>query len=214
MGQPTKYSRLMRISRRQDQPAVHSLQVFIFVAALVLLVAWGSWHGYWRGRSVVPNWESLSILNARANSPSLNHADRARAIFTLFAYHVRSGFSAADMRAVLTNTSWLKAADVSSIGDLAGWIPIDLKSDRTVFGLNLFSTEHYTNEGVWSICFSLSGPSRSSSDGLSFLRGKTTVSDNPTILEFALISPPNQLRGFPGRRIEAYPEYYDIHVYP
>jgi hypothetical protein len=193
--------------------------IIILASLLIFLVGCAGQHeaGYWSGRSVLSDRESVAALNVTANSSTLNQAERVRAIFTLFAHHVRPGFTAADMHSVLTDTSWMKITDLTRLELLAGWIPVDSGIDRTVFDLHLFSSQKDdAGNNWWCIEFSLSGPNRSVKDAVGFLNGNTTLSDNPKLEEFALIFPPPK-KGFSrspgGRRMEVYSKE-GIHVYP
>ena len=193
---------------------------FIILASLLFLVGCAKQHdqaGYWSGRSVLPNRGSVAMLNVSANSPSLIQEKRAHAIYTLFAYHVRPGFSAADMHTVLKDTSWLKTANLTRLELLAGWIPVNSGSDRTLFDLHLFYTQKDdADNNWWCIEFSLSGPNRSLADAVDFLNGNTELIANPKLEEFALMFPPPKTgfsRSPGGRRMEVYSKE-GIHVYP
>src|SRR5215218_7021741 len=178
----------------------------------------------WNDHTVLPKGESITSLNTLANNPASNRADRARAIFTLFAHHIRPGSSAADVRRVLADTNWMAAVNLYGVYALAGWIPVEIGSEDTVFCLHLFPVEMDGSWSPWVIYFRLSGkppegPGRRKEEALAFLHGDTTLRGNPKLVEFALCYPDTRdtTHGIraddPGRhRIERFSRR-GIHVY-
>ena len=183
----------------------------IIVFVVILLSVIGCVHhprygGYWTGHSALSNRGSIATLNVTANSQSSSPTDRGRAICRLFAYHLRPGCSAADVRLVLTDTRWLQATNLYVFNDLLGWLPLEMPPDTTAYSLVL--------DGGYSICFSLTGADRSAADGLAFLRGDAALAGNPKMVEFALGFPSHiPLRGAHGARYERFSEQ-GIYVFP
>lgn len=171
---------------------------------------------HWSDRTSLPRGESVTSLNARANNAAVERDERARAVFTLFAHHIRPGFSGAEVRRVLGNTAWLKDIHLYGVRELAGWSAVPLTSDGTVFTMLLFPVEMNKRWSPWGIVFRLSGKLRDE-DALAFLRGERT-GGSPEIEEFALVYPVkrNADGGLPAgekrTRIERFSRR-GIHVY-
>lgn len=150
----------------------------------------------WSGHTILPKGESVTSLNTLANTPAADRADRARAIFTLFAHHIRPGSSAADVHRVLADTNWMGEVNLDGIYALQGQVPLDMTSGDTSFCLHLFPVEKDNQWSPWVIYFRLSGRGpdgvRSKEEALAFLRGDTTLHGNPKLVEFALCFPANE----------------------
>jgi len=176
------------------------MRVYIAVALMVMLL-WtpGCAHkptdaNYWKRHSVLPKGESVAILDARANDQSKSQAERARAVFTLLARHIKVGASANKVHRIFVNTAWLQECRYDCIRILNGWMPIVWPEGTTAYELALFPLQKDSEWGQWHIYFSLSGDLKDE-DGLSFLRGEQ-LPGNPKLYEFALC--------FPDGRIERY----------
>ena len=151
----------------------------------------------WNGRSILPRGESVASLNIIANDFGRSRADRARAIFTLFAYHMQPGFSAVQVHGVLTDTNWMGDVNLYGVYALGGWVPVEMTFEDTVFCLHLFPVDADKHWSPWVIYFRLSGttpegPGRPAEEALAFLHGDTTLRGNPKLVEFALCYPGNQ----------------------
>ena len=156
----------------------------------------------WNDHTILPGGESIASLNALASNQESNRADRARAIFTLFAHHIRPGFSAGEVHRILTDTNWMSEINLYGVYALGGWVPVEMTFEDTVFCLDLFPAEMDKQWSPWAIYFRLSGttpegPGRRKEEALAFLHGDTTVQGNPKLLEFALCFPeqPETRRG-------------------
>ena len=171
-----KYHKSVRFS-------VLALSFFILFCYIVCHKA-----NIWGGHSILSNWSSLSTLNSTANNPLISRDKRANAIFTIFAYHIRPGCASAEVHSVIPETSWLKAEDISTVGDFAGWLPIEHGSN-TVYYLKLFSSDKVKTEQNWTICFSLKRSNQTSEDALAFFKGSNAKNDPPKLGEFALFFP-------------------------
>jgi len=164
----------------------------------------------WNGRTILPNDESVTALLARANNPTGNQADRARAVFTLLARHVRPGSSATDVHRVLTDTAWLQQTHLHGFRALAGWIPVEMGSDHTVFRMYLFPADADKQWSPWVIYFRMSGMLRDE-DALVFLRGERAI-ESTRLVEFALCFPHSSKPGNLVGRIERFSRE-GIHIY-
>jgi hypothetical protein len=131
--------------------------------------------------------ESVSALNVQANNASKSQGERAHAIFTLFAHHLRPGSSSADVRRVLANTNWLHDTRLIAIPDSGPGLPIRVTSEDSAFVIHLFPTEKNEGRSPWVIYFRLTYDLRKE-DALAFLRGERLKSDLK-LVEFALCSP-------------------------
>ena len=182
---------------------------------LVLCCAIGCAHAgpealSWDGRTTLDTNAAMPALNALANNPTTNRAERARAVFTLFANYIKSGQTAEDVHRVLTDTTWLESAHVDGVYMLAGWIPVEIGSGGTVFCVHLFADKKGLSD--WVIYFRISGSSDwREEDASAFLRGKSLVG-NPKLIEFALCFPHLASPGHLPGRIERFGKQ-GIHVY-
>jgi hypothetical protein len=136
----------------------------------------------------------VEVLNAVANDRAKSQAERSRAVFTLFAHHIRPGFSAKEIRRVFVDPRWLDDSILNEVVAVGGWLPVEWTADNTVFVVYLFPTEREKPWSPWVIYFSLSGrlpnrQARSQDDALGFLRGDTGLYGNPRLEEFALSFP-------------------------
>jgi hypothetical protein len=143
-------------------------------------------------------------LNDSANDPSLAREERAKAIFALFAKHIKVGCGPSDVHKVLIRTDWLKDAHADAVRMLGGWIPCDLGSGGdTVYCIWLFADKEGWSD--WVIYFRLSGnrltdkPEDDGNDAREFLKGNASLPGNPKLQEFALCPPP----GAPIQRFTA-----------
>jgi hypothetical protein len=169
------------------------MRIFFVISTVVVGVAlFGCAHDHaeklsWNYHSILARGESIATLNAKANEKVNDQAECARSVFTLFAYHIRPGSSAAEVHRVLTNASWLQDTHLYGVRALGGWSAVPLTSDGTVFTMHLFPMEKDKRWSPWGISFRLSGTLRDE-DALAFLRGEK-VAGNPKIEEFSLCYP-------------------------
>jgi hypothetical protein len=148
----------------------------------------------WDSHASLKSSATIPALNVLANNDTTDRAERARAVFTLFANYVKPGDAPAKVHGILTDARWLEHANLYGVYALDGWIPVETSFEDTVFCLHLFADEKGWSN--WVIYFRLTGsPHWQKEDALAFLRGKS-VSGSPKIVEFALC--------FPGRRIERF----------
>jgi hypothetical protein len=145
--------------------------------------------------------ESVTALNAQANNASKSQAERAHAIFTLFARHLRAGSSAAVVQHVLANTNWLGDTSLIAIPDSGPGLPIRVTSGDSAFVIHLFPTAGSEGQSPWVIYFRLTYDLRKE-DALAFLCGQRLESD-PKLVEFALCSP-HRIEHFSHEGVHAY----------
>jgi hypothetical protein len=151
-----------------------------------------------RPQTILPRDDDVAALNLQANNPANDRAERARAIFTLFAWHIPPNASAGRVHEVLTDTTWLRKTRLYEINLLSGWVPIEVNVKDTMFCLHLFPADAAKESSPWVIYFRLTGKLQQE-DALEFLRGET-VAGNPKLAEFALCSPNSKNpTGLPGR---------------
>jgi hypothetical protein len=162
-------------------------------------------------QTILPAGESAKVLNSRANNPISSQAERARAIFTLFAHHIRPGYSAVEVHQVLGNAVWLSGVHVNCIRVLAGWVPVDATAvGDTIFCMQLFPVGENEGARYWAIYFRLSGQHQDE-DGLAFLKGQN-VTGNPRLVEYALCFPHSSKPGHLLGRMENFSQQ-GIYVY-
>lgn len=150
--------------------------------------------GTYRNPNELLRKEDIAALNALANNPATAQAERARAVFALFSQHLQPGCSAAEVRRVLTDPTWLKEARLQGFRDSGGQTPIEMTAEDTVFGLHLFPTQAQPRSSPWVIYFRLSGRHDQDEVARDFLMGESGHG-NPRMLEFALC-----LNYAPGKR--------------
>lgn len=175
----------------------------LFPATLLILAACSTPSP--RPQSILPKDDDAAALNRQANNPANSQAERSRAVFTLFAWHIPPGASAAQVHKVLTDTAWLRETRLFEINWLAGWIPIELNFKDTSFVLHLFPVDAAKESSPWVIYFRLTGKLRQE-DALAFLRGET-VMGNPKLAEFALCFPNSKSPGHLPGRIESFSKH-------
>jgi hypothetical protein len=156
------------------------------------------------GHTILPKGESVTALNAFANNSASNRADRARAIFKLFAHHIRPGASAAEVHSVLADTNWMGDVNLYRVYVPPDFLPVEMTSEDTVFCLHLFPlVEMDKLSSPWFIYFRLSGLPREGSgrnpeEAMAFLRGDTTLYGRPRLIEFALCYPSDPAASYPS----------------
>ncbi len=204
-----------RIPRRHEfnQPLRH-VHLFI-VCVLVGVSFFGCAHDRremlsWSDRTILPHGESVESLNAMANTAAAGRAKRARAIFTLFADHIRPGASTTEVHRALANTTWLKETNLYGVRVLGGWVPVEMALGDTVFCIHLFPVEMNKQWSPWVIYFRLSGQLRDE-DAKAILRGESVANDT-RLVEFALCYPEKRQSAGGGSRLERFSRR-GIHVY-
>jgi hypothetical protein len=148
----------------------------------------------WGDHTILAPGSGVANLNAAANNTANSQAERARAVFTLFAHHVRPGFSAKETAGALLDPRWLGESDLSEIVAVGGWLPVEWTANNTAFRVYLFPTQTEKPWSAWVIYFTLSGrlpdhQARSKDDALAFLRGEAGLYGDPRLEEFALCFP-------------------------
>jgi hypothetical protein len=127
----------------------------------------------WNGESRFKSRESIGALNTLANSDSASHAERARAIFALFANHIKPGATANDVHSVLTDTTWLTHCNLQGWYAPQGHIPFEGR-DGTMFVVMLFPDDRIVVGGVgvlWTVCLRITfSEARPKEEVLAFLR--------------------------------------------
>lgn len=204
------YGRFMKCERVQRLPNIndagHSLCkriLFVSTSFLFLQIFVGCAYKRsdstpWQNCSKSLGSESIASLNQRANDSIKPQAERASAVFTLFAQHIRPGSSVDAVRRVFTDTTWLREIHLAGVRELAGKVPVEYSLEDTVFCMHLFPAEAEEQWSPWVVYFRLSGQQRDE-DGLAFLKGEH-LAGNPKLLEFALCIPaPSKANGGVGR---------------
>jgi len=98
--------------------------------------------------------QSIADLNRIANSRDLEVKQRAEAVFSLFANHVRIA-EVRRMNEVFIDSSWFAEANLNPVSWLSGWLPIRMGDGKsTLFTWGLFPT---SDGPAWGILFRLSG---------------------------------------------------------
>ena len=104
----------------------------------------------------VTKWESsdtIEELSRRANDAGADRDERCRAIFELFANHVKPGFGPADMARVMLDPRWIDEAEILyQIACFGASLGFDYRD--SVSAVILFPCEDAPG---WVIRFSLSG---------------------------------------------------------
>jgi hypothetical protein len=156
----------------------------------------------WDGQTSLPAGESVADLNQRANDRTASQRDRARAVFTLFARHIRPHSSEAEAHRVLGNAAWLKETNLEGERNLLGLSFLERTPHNTTFYLTLFPHDRKRSWSPWGIEFSLSGKI-SDADANAFLRGDKSA-EHVRLLEFALFFPPKSEPYGRARRCELF----------
>src|SRR5262249_32739506 len=87
----------------------------------------------------------LTYLNHCANDPGLPVESRVDAVHQLLARYLRPPANLARVRAVLSDPGWLAHAEISQLGAIAGWVPVDLDCPYfRVFWVKLFASQCHT----------------------------------------------------------------------
>ena len=92
----------------------------------------------WNAVTTLKTDATIAALNAQANNAATNETERSKAIFALFANNIKPGQTAAEVHRVLTDTAWVKGAQLFRMGDLAGSTFIEMTTKDSVFCLGLF----------------------------------------------------------------------------
>jgi hypothetical protein len=182
-----------RLRRDVRSMKLKSIPYHIVFAAVLLLAGCGqrsdqpakpmAWHP---GESCLLSEATPAMITEMANNTSLPLTERAKAVFTLFANHVRPGMTSTQVAAVLPNPRWLDESTIAGVYNLSGWVPVEFNMKDTVYFLNLFPALQEEGKAPWSICFRLSGgPTQPESIAQQFIRGEL-ASYEPQLLEFAL----------------------------
>lgn len=90
-----------------------------------------------------------SYWAAVANSTNRSDAVRRHAVFTLLRSHTRSGMTMYDLRALLSNPTWLTSRDIIWVAFVGGLIPVDWDPEDTVFALTVLPQSEHHKSGVF-----------------------------------------------------------------
>lgn len=165
---------------------------------------------FWQDKTVLLSERTIPELDTLANDSRASEMDRARAVFNLFAQHVRPGSTSVEFQSVVSITNWLRDCRLNGVYSLAGWIPVEMASGDTVFSLALFPVP--SDKGsLWVVYFRLSGNLREG-DAQAFLAGDAPAGSKTRMLEFALCFPHSTSPGLLPGRIERFSSR-GIHVY-
>jgi hypothetical protein len=182
--------------------------VFVCFAAVRAVTADDEDELRWKSQSSLKSNARISDLNAIANCASRGRAERAKAVFTLFANYIKPGARASDVHKVLRDTRWVKQASVERINNLGGWVPVDSDNgDESLFRICLFPDKDGSSD--WEIYLYVSSNSLDGEYCSRFLRGEKLTGD-PKIGQFALCFPETKPESM-GRMEQFGPK--GIHVY-
>jgi hypothetical protein len=171
------------------------LAILIFLAAAFDMISCSRMDVPRSEPSLTPPTE-IQSLNESANDPSRSRTERAKAIFALFANHIKVGDCPAEVHKALIRTDWMSDSRLEDVGAIGGWVPLELDNDDPRYRLLLFPNKKGKSE--WRIYFRISGPRDEDyigrledyiKDGREFLMGRTTLPGNPRLMEFALCGP-------------------------
>jgi hypothetical protein len=165
-------------------------------------------NGRWRN-SQAYSASTPVALRALANDRSLDRKARARAIFSLFASHIRPPANGVTMANILSPATWLVECRLDGVYALGGKIPVEMGATETAFCLRLFPNSEGWSE--WVIYFTLpGGRGRPVSDARDLLAGKVPGGEDLRMNEFALCFPAEgkarlgRTERFTARGISAY----------
>jgi hypothetical protein len=141
-----------------------------------------------------PDRLSIAALCKTAEDGQVDRANRAAAVFGLFANHLRAPCGPADAGKVFGEAKWLKDSPLNYIIGVAGLIPVGFGEDTTVYDLYLFPDQEGRSD--WVIYLRLSGSYRSADEARAFLRGEKNLKGDPKLVEFALCypDPPGEMK--------------------
>jgi len=141
-------------------------------------------------------------LRKVADDPQADRAKRVKAVFALFANHLKPPCGPAAAGGVLEDAKWLTTARLYPFHVLGGWVPVEFGGDATVYSLHVFPIKDGWSDSV--IYVRLTGGSGQSADDLrAFLRGGKGLIGNRELVEFALCYPPEP-KPNPFGRIECF----------
>jgi hypothetical protein len=147
-----------------------------------------------------PNADAEALVRS-ANDSNKERRSRCGAVFRLFAYYVRSGFSSSDIGKFLGDAQWLQGDNIHNAGALGGAAPFFSRGGESEFLIILFPNEKGWSE--WRIYFTLSHPPSRLLDmdgARAFLRG--ALPDRQVRLqEFALCYPFGKTERFTKHRV-------------
>ncbi|HJZ90907.1 MAG TPA: hypothetical protein VKE40_08545, partial [Gemmataceae bacterium] len=126
-------------------------------------------------------------LRNAADDPKVDRADRAAAVFALFANHLKPPCGSATAGAALGDAGWLASANLYEVRTVMGMIPVEFGGGATVFCLHVLPIKDGWSD--WVIYLRLSGDGRTTDDARKFLRGGLAFERKPELLEFALCYP-------------------------
>jgi hypothetical protein len=86
---------------------------------------------------------------AVANSTNRSDAARRHAVFTLLRSYTRSGMTMYDLRALLSNPTWLTSRDIIWVAAVTGYIPVDSDPHDTVFAFTVLPQSEYHKSAVY-----------------------------------------------------------------
>jgi hypothetical protein len=148
-----------------------------------------------------PNRRSASKASAEelrtvADDPKAARADRAAAVFALFANYLPPPARADGAAAALGDAGWLADARFRKVVVLVGWVPVQIGGGSSTYCLYLFPDKDGWSE--WAVYLRLSGPDHSEADAAKFFRGER-LKESPKLVEFALCYPSPKGKQHNGR---------------
>ena len=88
--------------------------------------------------SVFQSDDSFANLTKTANNESLPLEERATAIFSIFAGHIRPNMTSTQVTTILSNATWLVQSKTVRV-DWRAKVPVKITSEDTIYWLSLFS---------------------------------------------------------------------------
>jgi hypothetical protein len=85
----------------------------------------------WTDNTILTNAADIATLNTLATNPTANRDERAKAVFMLFAQHIRPCATPVEVHKVLNNTNWFGESTLHGVYVLGGWVPVDISMNNT-----------------------------------------------------------------------------------
>ncbi len=162
----------------------------------------------WDRKSILPKGKAANFIR-QANNRNAFQEKRARAIFSLFAHHIKPGQTTDQLPQAMSKADWLQDSILRPLGGMGGWVPVGLGFADSVFYIYVLPIETKEIWSPWVIYFRFEGKT-DLEDAKRFLR-RDPADRKIRLLEYALCFA--QTKGDRGtRRTERYSKK-GMHVY-
>jgi len=139
----------------------------------------------WNGTSRLKSDVAAADMQRVANDRLVGRKERAEAVFSLFANHVKLPAKGSTVGDVLAADEWLDDSELEHVTSVIGLVPVRWNPDQGLYRLYLFPDG--TGRSGWVIYFVLSsGSDRTANEVREFLRGAGNQAEAPEMVEFAL----------------------------